>query len=215
MRYGSDLRGPGVRVLRRGLPALAVRHAVDACAATAAPSLADAVAALAFVQGDPASGVGRLFEANKVALCGFSAGGHLALILLRELARQGAGQQGAAALQPAAEPEPEPEPEPTPAAPPVAALLLVYPTIRNPCCWCIAGGLWILPGAIGSSWAAEGEHSYCLQSEAALSELLPALPSRICSVTTKGDMLLPTFKHAGLLIDAVRGKFRNHSPACG
>ena len=107
-------------------------------AATAAPSLADAIAALEFVQGNPASGVGRLYEASKVALCGFSAGGHLALLLLRELGRRATGQQPGAGA-----PEPEPEPElTTPSAPPVAALLLVYPTIRNPCCWCIAGGLW-------------------------------------------------------------------------
>ena len=121
-------------------------------AATAAPSLADAVAALEFVQSNTASGVGGIFQANRVALCGFSAGGHLSLCLLRELARQ----------QPEPEPEPEPERQTAAAAagsrPPVAALMLVYPTIRNPCCWCIMGGLWVLPGSIGEGWAAEGEH---------------------------------------------------------
>lgn len=120
-------------------------------AATAEPSLADAIAALEFVQTDPASGVGKIFQASRIALMGFSAGGHLSLCLLREVARA------------AARPEPEPEAEPTTkpglqSRPPVAALMLVYPTIRNPCCWCIAGGLWILPGSIGAGWPANAEH---------------------------------------------------------
>ena len=160
------------------------------------------MAALAFVQSDAASGVGRLYDASNVSLCGFSAGGHLSLCLLRELKRQ---RSGAAGLSP----EPESMPGPGAAAalaPPVAALLLVYPTIRNPCCWCMAGGLWVLPGCIGSSWAAEGEHAYCLQGAAAMAELLPALPPRVCSVTTGGDMLLPTHKHAGALLGAIRAR---------
>ena len=37
-----------------------------------------------------------------------------------------------------------------------------------------------------------------------MQELLPALPRRICSITTRGDMLLPTHKHAGVVVDAVR-----------
>lgn len=122
-------------------------------ASTAEPSLADAVAALEFVQTEPRSGAGTLFEASRVALCGFSAGGHLSLCLLREIAR------AESQVKSGCEPEPEPEPSPTPhPRPPVAALMLVYPTIRNPCCWCIAGGLWILPGYIGASWPAEAEH---------------------------------------------------------
>ncbi len=118
-------------------------------AASAEPSLEDAVAALEFLQTDPASGVGKIYQASRVCLMGFSAGGHLSLCLLREVARA------------ADRPKPEPEPVAKPglqSRPPVAALLLVYPTIRNPCCWCIAGGLWILPGSIGAGWPANAEH---------------------------------------------------------
>jgi hypothetical protein len=166
-----------------------------------------------------------------VLCCGLSTC-HLSLCLLREVARAAAGPDPG-------EPEPEPEPTAKPGLqvrPPVAALLLVYPTIRNPSCWCIAGGLWVLPGSIGANWPANAEHvsiachvytnanvstsvrvseavltvgtvrgqAYCLQSDAALRELLPSLPRKICSITTRGDMLLPTHKHAGLLVDAVR-----------
>ena len=149
-------------------------------AATAQPSLADAVAALAFVQTDTASGVGKVFQANRIALMGFSAGGHLSLCLLREVARAAAGPKPG-------ELGPEPEPEPTAkpglqVRPPVAALLLVYPTIRNPSCWCIAGGLWILPGSIGANWPANAEHV-----------------SIACHVYTKSDVRVSVYQKLYLL----------------
>lgn len=120
-------------------------------AGTAQPSLADAMGALDFVQTDPASGVGKIFQMDRIALMGFSAGGHLSLCLLREVARAEARRQLEVKPETAKKVKQQ-------TRDPVAALLLVYPTIRNPCCWCIAGGLWILPGSIGSDWPASNEH---------------------------------------------------------
>ena len=37
-----------------------------------------------------------------------------------------------------------------------------------------------------------------------MAELLEALPDRVCAVTAAGDMLLPTHKHAGLLLHKLR-----------
>ena len=53
-------------------------------------------------------------------------------------------------------------------------------------------------------WVSICGQAYCLQSDAAMQELLPALPRRIFAMTTRGDMLLPTHKHAVFLVDAGR-----------
>ena len=87
--------------------------------------------------------------------------------------------------------------------PPVAGVLLVYPTLRNPCCWCVTGALWVLPADIGRGWAHEGEHAFCWGDDGALQALLPALPPHVMCVTTAGDMLLPAHKHAGRLCQAI------------
>ena len=101
----------------------------ESAALQVSTSLADACAVLELVrrrghpllaQTDPA----------RIALMGFSAGGHLALSLLDH---DGSNREAG--------------------VPPVCALLLAYPTLRNPCCWCIAGGLWLPLGNIGSGWA--------------------------------------------------------------
>ena len=97
--------------------------------------------------------------------------------------------------------------------PPIAALLLFYPTLRSPSCACIAGGVFVPSslgawsgGSYGEHWpltASNGQHAYCWASGAALRRLLPALPRPLCVVTARGDMLLPTGKHGGKLIAAV------------
>ena len=131
-------------------------------------------------------------------------GGHLAMSLLVAERRR---EQEAAATTTAVQRKPPAK---------VAALVLVYPTIRNPCCWCIVGGLWVGPACVGHGWAAAGEHRYCWQeSSRMLDELLPALPAAVCAVTTAGDLLLPMEKHSGALIAAMRSATAVAATAAG
>jgi acetyl esterase/lipase len=147
------------------------------------PSLDDAMRALHFVRSQTATADGQFGDLDpaRIAVMGFSAGGHLSCCLLHSDAEDKGAQY-----------------------PPVAAAVLVYPTLRNPCCWCIVGGLWVAPAGWGSCWAHEGQHRYCWANEERWQELASRLPPKVFAVTSSGDLLLPTDKHAGALIGALR-----------
>ena len=165
-------------------------------------SLSDAIAALHFVRTADKHRFGPLDPA-RISLIGFSAGAHLSLCLLKYDADQSSrcsDRDDVTNELKTIEAETR--------KPPVRTLVLVYPTLRNPCCWCIVGGLWVAPAGIGRGWAADddtgGQHRYCWGEDDQLQELLASLPQHILAVTSTGDMLLPTEKHAGRLIAAVR-----------
>ena len=129
-------------------------------------------------------------DPRRICICGFSAGGHLALAVLEKDAERRSQVQN---------------PPPS-----IAATILVYPTMRSPTCWCILGGLHIVPSSLGKNWEDEGEHRYCYGSNVkAMGRLLPSLSPHVFCCTVKGDMLLPKHKNAGLLIGAMRTCWMN------
>ena len=136
---------------------------------------------------------GRL-DAASISVCGFSAGGHLSLCLL---AADNGALAGLLSSPPAVPPSNQKYPR-------IQSAVLVYPTLRSPTCWCIAGGLWMVPEAFGKNFEPAGEHRACFSSNAAaMADLLPSLPSNVLCVTVPGDMLLPAHKHSGALAKAV------------
>lgn len=170
--------------------------------ANVGPIVNDAAAALAFVRsqcGQTADSRFGCLDENKITVCGFSAGGHLALCLcardggeLRDLppkpdwsVREGEGGGGK--------------------PPPIRAALLIYPTLRSPTCWCVAGGLWMVPAMFGErGFKNSGEHCTCFgASNEAMGTLLPTLPKYVMCATVAGDMLLPAHKHSALLAKAL------------
>jgi len=158
--------------------------------------LKDAVSALDFVRVKCSTGGPEFgdLDAGKICVVGFSAGGHLGMCLCQEDHRRNNQMQ---------ENETAQSLKTTP--PKIAAALLVYPTLRSPTCWCITGGLWILPSNIGLSWPNTNQHKFCFSSNVhAMAALVPTLPAQILTVTVPGDLLLPPLKHSVLLCRSVR-----------
>ena len=89
--------------------------------------------------------------------------------------------------------------------PAIKAVLLIYPTIRSPTCWCIVGGLHAIPSFLGKTMEDANEHKFCYGSnKSAMERLLPTLPENVLCLTVNGDMLLPAHKHSGILIKAMK-----------
>ncbi|GMI02585.1 hypothetical protein TrVE_jg13788 [Triparma verrucosa] len=146
------------------------------------PIIDSAMATLNFIResaSDPRFG-GNL-DLSAIALVGFSAGGHLSLCLCEQDKLKNTSY------------------------PPIHAALLIYPTLRSPTCWCVAGGLWIVPSIFGQRFFKDkGEHCFCYGScPSAMSRLMPTLPPHVMCVTVSGDMLLPAFKHSRILVAAM------------
>ena len=164
-------------------------------ASDARPSIRDGINALAHIRKKECQrmtfdhgGKTERYNLSKIGIIGFSAGGHLALSVIKhdhKTLHEGH-------------------------YPPVASLLLVYPTLRNPCCWCIAGGTWLVPSFVGETWSIEGkgnQHAYCYATDEALDRLVTCLDGiPVMCVTTSSDLLLPTFKHGGRLVDRIKKK---------
>lgn len=121
---------------------------------------------------------GGNLDLTSISLIGFSAGGHLSLCLC------------------------EHDKKHNKTYPPIHATLLVYPTLRSPTCWCIAGGLWIVPSLFGKKiFKDKNEHCYCYGCNSeAMERLIPSLPEHVMCVTVKCDMLLPAKKHSKVLV---------------
>lgn len=119
-------------------------------ARTLEPALEDARSALAFVR----SGVLRRADPARIILVGVGAGADLALALLDDDAD---GRPG----------------------PPVAALAVVDPTMRNPCCWCGLAPAW-MAARVGQ------QHRWCYTTDEALDRLAPRLPASVLGLATSG-----------------------------
>jgi dienelactone hydrolase len=124
-------------------------------ARTLDPSLEDARAALAFVR----SGVLRRADPARIILVGVGAGADLALALLDDDAD---GRPG----------------------PPVAALVAVDPTMRNPRCWCGLTPAWVAR-RVGQ------QHRWCYTTDEALDRLAPRLPASVLGLATSGLLAAP------------------------
>ena len=173
------------------------------------PIVNDAAAALAFVRSHCGLGADSRFgnlDASKITVCGFSAGGHLALCVC---AQDGGELRDLPPKPDWSERGGEKEVEDKPDPPPILAVLLIYPTLRSPTCWCVAGGLWVVPSLFGErGFSNSGDHCTCFgASGEAMGVLLPTLPQFVMCATVAGDMLLPAHKHSALLVRALE-KYR-------
>ena len=172
------------------------------------PIVSDAAAALAFVRSQCGLGAESRFgslDASKITVCGFSAGGHLALCLC---AQDGGELKDLPPKPDWSEREAGKEGDGKPKLPPIHAALLIYPTLRSPTCWCVAGGLWVVPSLFGEKgFSSSGEHLTCFGScRSAMGTLLLTLPRYVMCATVRGDMLLPRHKHSELLVRALEGR---------
>jgi hypothetical protein len=141
-------------------------------------------------------------DINLIGLTGFSAGGHLSLCVLSH--DNGNLRSLTGSLNPLH------SNPPTNKYPKINNVVLVYPTLRSPTCWCIAGGLWPIPSMFGKSFKPSGEHLTCFTcNDSTMGSLIESMPSNIMCVTVAGDLLLPSHKHSDILIKCIKSSKYN------
>lgn len=146
-------------------------------AAGVEPAIADGLEALSIIT-SRADELG--LHCGAVCIIGFSAGAHLAMCILREIAERGLVQ-----LKP-------------------AAMILAYPPARNPLCPCIMGSLIVVPTYVDrilpwtSMLCSSSQHHWCNPAVAA-----EAMPPTLLVASTK-DRLLPPKKHGDVIAAAFR-----------
>ena len=138
-------------------------------------------------------------DLTQINLMGFSAGGHLALSILKNDFKHNNEEN---------EHQHQHQSKDLKLFPNVASVLLMYPTLRNPCCWCITGGIWFPDVTNSQQWPRNNptdQHYHCYATTLALHDLVLSLNTiPVFIATSAADLLLPTYKNGGKLALALK-----------